>query len=189
MANVNAPRGLWPVRHGTGGVIRLEEFTIASGLTADIFLGDVVRSTGTGKNIQRATNAADILGVFAGCQYIDANGDVQFAKQWKSGTATLGTQKATAWVYADPNIIFGAQIATIAEADVNLFADLVVGTGNALTGVSGDTVTITTGDQFRVIGLLPDAVAGALSEYGAYAKVELQCVRHERFAATLATAV
>jgi hypothetical protein len=188
MANLNAPNGLSPVRHMKGGVVRLEQFSIASGFASNIFQGDAVRSTGTADNIQLATAAADIVGVFAGCQYVAANGDVVFSNRWVASTATLGAVDAVAYVYADPDLVFRAQITTVAAADIGTFADLVLGAGNATTGVSGHTVVLA-GDQFRVLRLAREPAGISLSEYGANAKVELQCVRHERFPATLATAV
>jgi hypothetical protein len=188
MANLSAANGLSPVKHMNGGVIRLEQMSIASAYATNLFQGDAVRSSGTADNIIVATASADIVGVFAGCQYVAANGDVVFSNKWVASTATLGSADAVAWVYSDPYLVFRAQITTVAAADIGTFADLVLGAGNAATGISGFTVVLA-GDQFRILRLAREPSGIALSEYGANAKVELQCIRHERFNATLATAV
>jgi hypothetical protein len=178
MANLDAPNGFTPVRHLKGGTVRYDGgYTITSALASDIFLGDVVILLGNGKDIDVAAATEEtILGIFAGCRYTAANGDVVWAKQWVSGTATLGGVDAEAFVYTDPGIIYSAQCTTIAEANVGLAADLLAGAGNAATGVSGFEVNGAaygaTG-QFLVLGLAgaPDGINP--SEYGADARIEV----------------
>lgn len=177
MANLDAPNGFTPVRHQKGGTVRYDGgYTITSALASDIFLGDVVTLLGNGKDIDVAAAGDPVLGVFAGCQYTDAAGDVKWAKQWVSGTATLGGVDAEAFVYTDPNIVFAAQATTIAEADVGLAADILAGAGNAATGISGFEINGgaygATG-QFLTLGLAsaPDGIFPA--EYGADARVEV----------------
>lgn len=181
MANLDAPNGFSPVRHLKGGTVRYDGgYAITSALASDIFLGDVCILLGNGKDIDVAAATEEtIVGVFAGCQYTAANGDVVWAKQWVSGTATLGSVDAEAFLYTDPGIVYAAQCVTIAEADVGLAADLVAGAGNASTGVSGFEVNSTFGatGQFLILGLAaaPDGINPA--EYGADARVE--CIVNE----------
>jgi hypothetical protein len=143
MANLDAPNGFTPSYHRNGGTVRYNgDFKIADGLASDIFLGDlvIIDSTADGVHIDLAIAASTrLLGVFAGCNYTAANGDVVFAKQWVSGTATLGGVSAEAHVYTDQNIVYTAQVeAAIAEADLFGYADLIhTHAGNAATGVSG----------------------------------------------------
>jgi len=169
MANLAAPNGFSPIRHRTGGTVRYTGgFTIDSGQASDIFLGDVViadTAAGNGNNIDvYAAGGGDITGVFAGCQYTAANGDVVWAKQWVSGTATLGAVQAEAFVYVDPNIVYSVQLdGTLLVAEIGLFADADVGAGgNTANGISGFmlTVTPTTSGQFQVLGLAsaPDGI-------------------------------
>lgn len=177
MPNLDAANGFNPVRHLNGGTVRYDDsFTIASGLGSDIFLGDAVLLTGTGRDIDVAAATNEMLGIFAGCRYVAANGDVVWAKQWVSGTVTSGTQDAVAFVYTDPNIVYRAQATTIAEADVGLAADLLAGAGNTATGISGFEINGAaygaTG-QFMVIGLAKEPDGINPSEYGADAKVEV----------------
>lgn len=176
MANANSPFGLRPVRHQTGGMIRLTEYSIASGYNTSIFSGDVVEATGTGKNISKAAAAnADNLGVFSGCRYVDAQGKQVFSPMWPASTVAT---EIVALVYDDPNIVFECQTDTVAEADVQLLVDWNVGTGVAATGVSGlyaDNATkAATGCSLRIIGLVPRVD----NAYGAYAKIEVVFIEH-----------
>lgn len=184
MANLDTPNGFNPVRHQHGGVVRYDDsYTIPSGsATGDIFLGDVVKLTGTGRDIAVAAAAEPVLGVFAGCSYTAANGDVVWAKQWVDGTVTAGAVDAVAHVYTDPNIVYRAQCVTIAEGDIGQAADLLAGAGNAATGISGFEVNSTFGatGQFLVIGLAGEPNGINPSEYGADAKVEVLLFEGQR---------
>jgi len=191
MANLDAPNGFTPVRHQNGGVVRYDDsFTIPSGTAVNIFAGDMVRLTGTGRDIDVAAATEVLLGVFAGCQYVAANGDVVWANRWVDGTVTAGTQDAVAFVYTDPNIVYRAQCLTIAEADVGLAADIVAGAGNAATGISGFEVSSTfaaTG-QVLILGLAKEPSGIYPSEYGANAKVEVLINEGELVSGTYPTA-
>jgi hypothetical protein len=177
MANLNAPNGFNPVRHRNGGTVRYDGgYTIASAEASSIFLGDAVILTGTGNIIDVAPVAVTVLGVFAGCRYTAANGDVVWAKQWVGGTATLGAVAAEAFVYTDPSIVYSVQALTIAAVDIGLAADLNVDdAGNASTGISGMQLESTYGatGQFLTLGLAsaPDGIFPA--EYAADARVEV----------------
>jgi len=182
MANLNAPNGFVPRRHLKGGLVRAEEFDIASEYATDLFYGDVVKSVGTGRNIEAAVDNAAVLGIFLGCHYTAANGDVVWSPRWVADTATKAATPAKAFVLADPNILYSVQIATIAAADVGTFLDIVPAAGDAATGVSRFTA-ILAGDQFKVLGL-DDG-----SEYGANARVLGYFVRHELAGAAAGVAV
>lgn len=176
MANQNAPNGFRPVRHLNGGMIRLADYTIASGYATALYDGDAVEMTGTGKNIaQSAAGNADSCGVFHGCQYVDPQGRQVFSKYWPA--AQVATE-IKAFVYEDPSIVYEVQVSTLAAADVGQLADLAVGTGSAATGVSGayiDASTLAATDKtFRIIGLVPRVD----NAYGAYAKAEVIFVEH-----------
>lgn len=169
MPNLDAPNGFVPVRHLNGGTVRYTGgYTIDSGQASDIFLGDAVildaTPTGDGNNIDVAAAGGEIIGIFAGCQYTAANGDVVWAKQWASGTTTLGGAPAEAFVYVDPQIVFSVQVdGTIANTDIGNFADLVAGAGNALNGISGFELSATTAGtiaQFQILALAdaPDGI-------------------------------
>lgn len=191
MANLDTPNGFTPIRHLNGGTVRYDDsYTIPSGTAVDIFLGDMVRLTGTGRDIDVAAATEEVLGVFAGCRYVAANGDVVWAKQWVSGTVTSGTQDAVAFVYTDPNIVYRAQATTIAEGDVGQAADILATAGDTATGVSKFEVNGAaygaTG-QVMVIGLAKEPDGINPSEYGADAKVEVVINEGHRNTGTYST--
>ena len=187
MSDVDAANGFSPLYHLHGGVVRYNgKYTIASGLASDIFLGDTVIETasGQGTDIDVAAVTGDLLGVFAGCSYTAANGDVVFAKQWVSGTATLGGVAAEAYVYTDPNIVYSAQVsAALSAAEIGQFASPIAGAGNASTGVSGfeldQSTTVATILQFRIIRFASAPTGIALSTTSSlFPRVECQMAQH-----------
>jgi len=193
MANLDAKRGFAPNVHQSGGTpARMREYAIASGLTENIFTGDFVSLAGTDRtiNLTPATAAATarVLGIFAGCQYVAANGDVKWSPYWPTGTATLGAVNAKAFVYDDPNLECVGQISTIAAVDLGQAFGWTVGTGNVTNGISGAQLNqaeaTAANTVARVEGLYegPDGIA--LSEYGAFAKVRFTIQNHY-FAASL----
>lgn len=177
MANTNAPFGLRPVRHLSGGEIRASEYSIASAYDTSTFTGDVVEMTGTGKNIeQAAADNADNIGVFAGCRYVDSSGKQKFSRYWPADTVAT---EIVAFVYDDPNLVFEVQGDSVAAADVGTLVDWVVGTGSTANGnsalyaeVTGNTAT--TNQALRILGLA--TTVG--NDYGAYAKVEVVFAEH-----------
>lgn len=176
MANDNAPSGFRATRHLAGGNIRLSEYSIASGYGTSLYFGDPVEMTGTGKNIaQAAAGNADNIGVFAGCRYVDGQGNQVFSKMWPAGTTATDI---VALVYDDPNIVFEIQADTLAEGDVGQLVDWNLGSGNSNTGVSGayadESTKGATGKALRVIGLVPRVK----NDYGDYAKIEVAFAEH-----------
>lgn len=176
MANTNAPFGLRPVRLFNGGDIRSTEYSIASNYGTKIFLGDVVQMTGTGKNIEVAAGGnVDNLGVFAGCSYINEQGRPTWSHYWPASSSFT---QVKALVWDDPNLIFEAQVDTLAEADIGQLIDWDDGTGNTLTGLSGRQLAATslaaTDKSLRIMRLssYPD------NAYGAYAKAEVMFIEH-----------
>ena len=98
-----------------------------------------------------------IVGVFVGCQYINAQGQVIYAQYYPTGT----TGVVNAYVVDDPDVIFQVQSAgTVTQAAVgaNLFFSTgAVATGSTTTGNSTASVVagasaVTTTAAFRVVG-------------------------------------
>ena len=143
MANVDAPFGLRPAFHLTGGVIRTREYNMASGLSKNLFTGDVViRSTTTNRitAFDSQSDSTKIVGVFAGCRYTASDGTPVFSPKWVSGTTTLGSGEATALVYDDPFIVYEIQEdgagGAAGVAAIGVSADLVLTAGSSTTGQS-----------------------------------------------------
>jgi len=167
MANSNNPNGFTPSRHLSGGTIRENEYAIADGTVDAIFSGDCVELQATGYIKVATATSAQILGVFAGCSYTAATGEVVFSKHWPAAADTLGTSDATAYVYDDPNIVYRAQTVTGTNAALNMvgaFWDLTATAGNPTTGRSAMEVNIgaSAQDTFRLLGLVkkPDNAWG-----------------------------
>jgi hypothetical protein len=184
MAQSNAPYGLKPVRHLTGGVIRPSEaFSIASGYGTALAVGDLVAKSGTGTNIIVGVNGvagAIAIGVFAGCKYTDTLGNIYYRTIWPAGQVTQNAVDATAFVYDDPNIVYKVRAsAGFALADVGQFAGYTVGSPNTTLGFSQgklDSADITgTLDNLKIINLL-QTVGNA---YGSFAEAEVLISFHE----------
>lgn len=177
MANVDNPKGFRPARHLTGGVIRESDYPIASAYDTNIFKGDLVKLVGGG-GIEVAAAGNRVIGVFAGVSYTDAQGEVQFRKNWPADTVAAD---AVAVVWDDPYIVFEGQQVTggsAAATDVGGLADHVAGAGSALTGISGHEVsgTIATSTAtFRILG----KVASPDNAYGEHVDLLLQIFEHE----------
>ena len=169
MANLDAPSGARPFRHLSGGLIRANEYKIASGTSSNIFTGDFVKLLATGY-IDVASAGNRILGVFAGVKYTASDGEVVYKKYFPTGTTTLASGDVTAYVYDDPNITYRIQSAGSADfADIGNLADHVAGSGSVTTGQSGHEVSGTTGTGtagLRILRLIddPDNSAGTNGE-------------------------
>jgi hypothetical protein len=177
MANVNSPSGLRPVRHMTGGDIRVNEYSIASAYNTNLFHGDPIQMTGTGRNVALSeVGNVDNIGVFAGCRYVNSQGEQKFSKYWPANTAATDI---VALVYDDPNIVFEIQCDTLAAGDIGQLIAWNAGTGSTTTGISGvygdvGAGTASTAKALRLMELKrsPD------NAYGAYAKAYVTFAEH-----------
>lgn len=178
MANTDAPFGLRPVRSILGcNYGQANEYPIASGYATSLFIGDPVKAV-AGGTIERAAAGDVILGVFMGCRYSSDNQNVTAADEKKYWPASTVASDAYAYVVDDPNTIFEVQATTAAAADLGANADIVVGTGNTRTGVSGselDGSTIAaTAAQLRILRKVPrDA-----NDFGSNVKLEVLINEH-----------
>jgi len=154
MSSTAAPYGFIAVRHPSGN-LRADPYPIGTGYATAIGKGDaVILNTDGTLNIGTATN--DILGIFAGVQYTDANGVPTYSPNWVASTTATNI---VGWVYTDPATVFSAQAnGSLAATSVGDQCDLVAGTVNATTGLSTMALNSTpegagVQGQFRVIGL------------------------------------
>ncbi len=177
MANVDAPFGLRPYRHLTGGQVRSNEYSIASGYNTSLFTGDVVEMSGTGKNVkQAAAGNVDNIGVFAGCRYVNELGEQKFSQYWPANTVAT---EIVAYVYDDPMIVFQAQCNTLAAADVGQLVDWEIGAGSPAVGQSATVVDVATGTAaagmaLRIVELKPEVT----NDYGDNAKALVIFAEH-----------
>lgn len=171
MATTASPYGLRPVNRVDGMPYAgaTQEFLIdPAGEGTNIFYGQVVIvgsdgylaiSTATGADITTNNlggNGVGAIGVFVGCQYINAQGQVINSQYYPSGT----TGVVKAYVVTDPNVVFQAQLdgsAAQTALGTNTFFAAVqsTSTGNTQTGVSTsalDATVQTTAAAFRIVG-------------------------------------
>jgi hypothetical protein len=186
MSNQNAPFGLKSVgkigsSYNNEGVT---EYKIASGASGNIFSGDLVKMTNAGTILVAGATDNPVLGVFRGCQYTDASGDVIYSSYWPNGTVT---SDAVAFVVDDPNALFEVQSAatgSVVQTVVGNNADSVYATGSTQTGMSGVEISGTTGAtsaQLRIVGISTDPENSTLGTGGASANVNLIVKINEHF--------
>ena len=174
MAQNATPYGLKPIRRADGlpyaGAV--EQYLIdPAGEATNLFTGQVVTIgadgfialvTTTGADASGNIFPAGTIGVFMGCEYINAQGQLINAPYYPSGyVAPTGTQ-IKAFVVADPNVLFQAQMdGVIAQSAIgaNTFfaAAQSTSTGNIRTGNATSAVestTVTTTAAFRIVAVV-----------------------------------
>ena len=165
MSSTSAPFGFRPSYHNSGQM-RPKAYTIASTYAANIFSGDPVKLTdngvvqlGTSDGTRTGTvDGISLLGIFAGCQYLDASGKPTISPFWPTGTT--GTE-IVAWVYDDPETLFDVQYtnpspATTVQTAGGEECDWSVASpgGSTRTGLSNCQLTAiqATSGQFQITG-------------------------------------
>jgi hypothetical protein len=147
MPNIAAPRGFLPVGNLAGRPVSgaARAYRITAGYTTSMYAGDMVVFTGSGviaaATYSSSSSTSQFRGVFAGAQWIGADGVPVNKPYWPASTATLGSGYATAFVYDDPDMVFEAQYTngTTAAAVTDIgssFATYDNG-GSTFTGLSG----------------------------------------------------
>ena len=165
MSAISAPFGFRPSYHNSGQM-RPKAYTIASTYAANIFSGDPVKLTdngviqlGTSDGTRSGTvDGISLLGIFAGCQYLDSSGRPAISPFWPSGAT--GTE-IVAWVYDDPETLFDVQYTnpssgTTVQTAVGEECDWSVASpgGSTQTGLSNCQLTAiqATSGQFQITG-------------------------------------
>lgn len=177
MATTAAPYGLRPVKRADGMPYAgaTSQYLIdPAGEATNLFYGQVVHigadgyialsdatgADGTTNALPTGTTLTGSLGVFVGCEYINAQGQLIFSQYYPSGTTN-----AKAFVVDDPNVVFQAQLdgaADISDLGANTFfaAAQSTSTGSTMTGNSTsalDATTVTTTAAFRIVQFVSPA--------------------------------
>ena len=185
MSAVTSPFGFRPAFHTTGNA-RGTPYQIASGYATSIFKNQpvILNTNGT---ITAGTPAADLLGVFAGVEYVDANGRPQASDFWTAGT--VATQ-VRAYVYDEPNTVYEVQAdGPVLQTAVGDQADVTnVTVGSTSNGLSGATLSsalvgAAIQGQFRIVGF-SQALDNAVGD--AFTVVQVRIARHQYVAAKVA---
>lgn len=185
MSSTSTPFGMSPIRHVNGKFLpppRAIAGGIASAYNANIFLGSPVKLLTTGLLAVAAANE-DIVGVFAGCQFVPSATSLLTPQMNWVANATYVAGTMVAYVWDDPGIIFEIQSSgSLAQAATGDQADFVnPGTGNSTTGLSTAQISTTLAGagaqaQLRIVGL----ATRIDNEWGdAFTNVEVQIARHQ----------
>lgn len=161
MSNVLAPQGFMPVGNESGSAPTFAQATgwILADYETAIYIGDVVVFASGYLNLATA-GTTTIAGVFVGCQYTSPNAGKPIFGYWPGSGAVSGSL-IQAFFINDPFAEFYAQSngAAITQADVDQNINFVAGTGNALSGRSGEALDASSlGSQadtqpFRVVSV------------------------------------
>ena len=159
MANANVAFGFKPVgKHGSSPATQgTSQYFIASDASA-IFQGSPVKAELTGGTIQIGSatgNGDQLVGVFAGCEYVDATtGKLKFSNTWPGSGSANTNFDIKGFVYDNPSQRFiiasdgtNTDRAT-AKADIFKTADIASGaSGNTTTGISSAVLDISTAED------------------------------------------
>lgn len=168
MANINKAFGLRPLgkvgsNYNSDGNT---QYSIASGTTDAIFQGDTVTfnisaGASTGFIIKATPGAANILGVFIGCEYTDPTTGKPTWKNYYPGA--VAASDIVAFIVDDPYAQFLVQASGVAGVTaIGRNADLVqTVAGNTTTGVSGlelstGTLAAASALNVKVVGVTAD---------------------------------
>ena len=159
MANINVAFGFKPVgKHGSSPSTQgTSQYFIASDASA-IFQGSPVKAELTGGTIQVASasgNGDQFVGIFAGCEYVDAStGKLRFNNTWPGSGSANTDFDIKGFVYDDPSqrfiIASDGSNTSRATAKVDIFktADIASGaSGNTTTGISSAVLDISTAED------------------------------------------
>lgn len=181
MSLTASPYGFICRKHPSGQS-RANPYNIAAA-TAAIGYGDPV-ALDTNGQIVPATAGADFIGIFAGVNYVDAQGKPTTSKNWPG--AVTGATQIQAFVYDDPANVFEVQVASggtgYVLAAIGAQANVVMGTPNATTGQSTSALNATliaagSQGQFRIIGFGADGPYDAT--LNPFPNVLVQIAQHE----------
>lgn len=184
MSATSAPFGFRPA-YNPIGIDRAKKYTIASAFASQILKGALVKLATNGTIVAGAA-AEDVLGVFAGVEYVDASGKPTLSNYWPAGQTVMAGTTPVAWVYDDPNEVYEVQAdGSVAQAAVGDQADVSNATaGSTSTGLSAATLSATLAGagvqaQFRIVGFSQavDNVPG-----DAFTVVQVQLARSQLIA-------
>jgi hypothetical protein len=158
MANTNAPFGFRQYR-GLGSAPTYEQSVrlIKSDNTTAVYFGDPVSNLNTGYITRATAGTAQIAGVFVGCKYLSTSQKrTVWSNYWPGSDASADVE---AYIVDDPNAQFIVQAGgtAIGLADMGLYVQFNLGTGNASTGISGayvESPAVTATLPFRIIGFV-----------------------------------
>ena len=182
MANTDRPRGFWAIRHLTGGQVRYNKYPVLVSEGSLLTKGDVAKYTTDGYvTLAAATIGAAAIGIFAYFEWKDADGKFKAGKQMPA--TKTGFTKLVAYVYDDPQIVFGVQAdsgTAVTQADMGSTADHVATAADTTRKLSkheldSSDLAASSNAQFKVIKII-DEPGNALGEH-----VNLEVIFNEHY--------
>ena len=184
MSAISAPFGFRPAFHPTG-LDRASKYAITGGYATQINKGMpvILNTNGT---ITAGTPAADLLGIFEGCSYVDSSGKPNVSTFWPAAQAVLAGTTPVAYVWDAQHTVFEVQsdgsipltavgdqadVSNIAAASTNGLSQCTLSATLAGAGLQG---------QFRILGF-GQQVDNAIGD--AFTIVQVQLARSQ-FAAS-----
>lgn len=179
MATTAAPYGLKPVKRADGlpyAGATSQYLIDPAGEATNIFNGQVVIIGSDGYIALATASGADLttnnlggsgvgaIGVFMGCEYVNAQGQLIHSQYYPSGTVAPSGTAIKAYVVDDPNVLFQAQLdgsgaQTIIGTNTTFAAVQSTSTGSTATGNSTsalDATVATTAKAFRIVAHVSD---------------------------------
>lgn len=179
MANVDRPQGLKPVGTVTGGPWsgKVMEYAVASDDGTAIFVGDLVKLAGTAGEAGETAYGLDVEGMAEITQSAAGDKSIGVVVGFLANQDNLMTKhraastRRIALVSNDPMTVYEIQEVSggtaLTSTAVGNNANVVVGSGNTTTGLSGmeldnSTEATTTGLNVQILGLSkkPDNALG-----------------------------
>lgn len=180
MSAVSAPFGFRPAYH-VSGFDRSRKYAIAAayGTQLNEFQPVILNTNGT---VTVGAGAADLLGVFMGCEYVDATGKPNVSRFWPAAQTVLSGTTPIAWVDDDPQTVYEVQSdGSIAQTAIGDQADLsnisaVTSFGQSQCTLSASLAGAGVQAQFRIVGFgqALDNLPG-----DAFTVVQVQIARHQ----------
>ena len=173
-SNIDAPFGLRPhnllggAANSNGLTSYLVQVNGTAGSSSSIFQGDMVIPLTNGLVDVSAADGGSvaILGVMAGCQYVNTAGETVFDNHYPGTSSLKSNSEARVFVYDNPHQVYevkaDASLTNIATATALIHSNA-EGTGfgseNGSTGISIGEVSVasagatTATDNFRIVGI------------------------------------
>jgi hypothetical protein len=181
MSAVSAPFGFRPADNPIHSS-RAQRYVITGAYNTAMYQNQpvILNTNGT---VTVGTAAADLLGVFAGCEYYDATGKYNVSPFWPASQAIFSGTTAYAWIVVEPNTVFEVQAdGPVAQTAIGDQADVTnISNGSTLTGLSQCTLASSLAGagvqgQWRIIGFggQPDNLPG-----DAFTIVQVQLARSQ----------
>lgn len=169
-----------------GSTGNLHEFAIDPANTNPIFHGDLVALNGG--YVEEATGAADsddfdVLGVFAGCKFAEADGSFKWEHHWSGGAGRTNVMALVALPEGATWLIKGDDAGGYTQADVGTRKGVLYAAGDAMLGDSRITLgaagaTVATGPL--MVHKMVDIPAGKMAPDETW--FEVSVVRSQLFA-------